>query len=219
MRGRSGEAVKGRADIITVDPARPEKALARCREVVAQGGVISYPTDTFYGLGADPRNPAAVDKLFRVKGRPGNQPILLLIAGNEEAESWASEIPPRAAGLMNRWWPGPLTLVFKARSDTPAELTGGTGTIGLRVPGSGLTRRLLQAVGHALTGTSANRSGRPSLCSAEETAAEIGEWVDLILDGGETPGGSPSTIVDVSSGRPRLIREGAIAYRDIINTP
>jgi L-threonylcarbamoyladenylate synthase len=201
--------VKGKAEIIKIDPARPETAWNRCREVLRAGGVIAYPTDTFYGLGADPRNSRAVKKLFTVKGRPANLPILLLIAGAEDAPAWAAEIPPRAADLMKRCWPGPLTLVFKARDDVPAELTAGKGTIGLRVPGSELTRELLRAVGRALTGTSANRSGCPSLCTAEETNAAIGGMVDLILDGGKTAGGRPSTIVDISGGTPQLIREGA----------
>jgi len=179
--------------------------------------VIAYPTETFYGLGADPRNPRAVRKLFEIKSRPLDQPILLLLADAGDARSWAAEIPPQAVDLMKRCWPGPLTLVFKARDDVPAELTGGTGTIGLRVPGSTLTRDLLSAVSHALTGTSANRTGRPSLRTAEETEAAIGGFVDLILDGGETTGGKPSTIVDVSNGAPRLIREGALPFQDIVN--
>jgi L-threonylcarbamoyladenylate synthase len=211
--------VKRSAEIIKIDPVHPDRAFVRCREIVAAGGVIAYPTETFYGLGADAGNSQAVQKLFAIKGRPWNQPILVLIAETEDARAWAAEIPPQAVDLMNRCWPGPLTLVFKARHDVPAELTGGTGTVGLRVPGSTLTRDLLRAVGCALTGTSANRTGRPSLRTAEETEAAIGGFVDLIIDGGETAGGKPSTIVDMSSGVPRLIREGALPFRAIANNP
>lgn len=207
--------MKKSAEIIAIDPADPEQAFSRCREVLSAGGVIAYPTDTFYGLGADPRNKAAVMRLFTVKGRQEDQPILLLIDDPSAVHQWAAEIPPRAKVLMERFWPGPLTLVFRARTDVLPELTGGTGTIGLRVPGNALTRSLLRFLGHSLTGTSANRSGSPNLSSARETAEAMGGLVDVILDGGETTGGKPSTIADVSSEVPRIVREGAIAARDI----
>ena len=201
--------------IITIDPAHPEQALARCRDIVVSGGVIAYPTDTFYGLGADPKNPAAVQRLFELKGRGMDQPILLLISDAGEVENWAAEITPQASVLMKRFWPGPLTLVFRAKAGVLSGLTAGTGGIGLRVPGSDLTRGLLRFIGHALTGTSANLTGRPRLRTARETAEAVGDLVDLILDSGETPGGMPSTVVDVSAEQPRLIREGAIASREI----
>jgi L-threonylcarbamoyladenylate synthase len=207
--------VKKSAEIIAIDPASPEQAFSRCREVLSAGGVIAYPTDTFYGLGADPRNKPAVMRLFTVKGRQEDQPILLLIADPSAVYQWAAEIPPRADVLMKRFWPGPLTLVFRARMDVLPELTAGSGTIGLRVPGNALTRSLLRFLGHPLTGTSANRSGCPNPSSARETAEAMGDLVDVILDGGETIGGKPSTIADVSSGVPRIVREGAIAARDI----
>src|SRR3990172_582342 len=115
---------------------------------------------------------------------------------------------------MKRFWPGPLTLVFKAKPEVPAELTGGTGTIGLRVPGNALTRRLLASLGAALTGTSANVSGRRSPRTAQEAAEAIGGMVDLVLDGGRAEGGDPSTVVDVSADGPKVIREGAIPSRE-----
>jgi L-threonylcarbamoyladenylate synthase len=116
---------------------------------------------------------------------------------------------------MKKFWPGPLTLVFKAGADVLRELTAGTGTIGLRVPGNELTRSLLDFLGIALTGTSANVSGRPNPQTAEEAAASVGDKVDLILDGGRTAGGKPSTVVDVSTDRPRVLREGAFPLQDI----
>ncbi len=201
-------AAKGR-QILTIDPAHPDQAFSRCREVITQGGVVVYPTDTFYGLGADPRNAAAVRKLFDIKGRQAGQPILLLIGRTEETRDWAAEVAPAAEALIGRHWPGPLTLIFKARGDVIAELTAGTGTIGLRVPGSALTRRLLAFLGTALTGTSANRSGAPSPRTAEEAAAALGDRVDLIIDGGDA-GSEPSTVVDVSTVPFRLIRQGAV---------
>jgi L-threonylcarbamoyladenylate synthase len=211
-----GKKVKKTAKIIKIDPGHPEHAFSRCRDVVASGGVIAYPTDTFYGLGADPVNPAAVKRLFEIKGRQKDQPILLLIADPVDAGQWAAEITEKAAGLMNRYWPGPLTLVFSAKGGVLPELTAGTGTIGLRVPGSILARDLIRSVGRALTGTSANLSGWPSLRTARETAEAVGDLVDLVLDGGETAGGKPSTIIDVTADTPRAVREGAVPVREIL---
>jgi L-threonylcarbamoyladenylate synthase len=130
---------------------------------------------------------------------------------------WAAEITPRAERLMIKFWPGPLTLVFKAKPEVIAELTGGAGTIGLRVPGNSLTRQLLASLGTALTGTSANISGRQTPRTAQEAAEAIGGMVDMILDGGRTEG-RPSTVVDVSADEPKVIREGAIPSREIFGS-
>ncbi len=204
------------ANMVKVDPAHAGYAFSRCKEVIRAGGVIVYPTDTFYGLGADPKNAEAVRKLFTIKGRQHDQPILLLIKDAEEVRSWATGITPRTEGLMEKFWPGPLTLVFRARPEVMKELTGGAGTIGLRVPGNALTRQLLASLDSALTGTSANLSGRPSPRTAQEAADMVGGMVDLVLDGGGTAGGNPSTVVDVSEGGPKVIREGAIPSREIL---
>jgi L-threonylcarbamoyladenylate synthase len=184
--------------------------------VIRSGGLVVYPTDTFYALGAAPDNPAAVAKLFAVKGRQAGRPILLLIGDAREVPHWAAEITPQAEGLMKKFWPGALTLVFKAKTGVLPELTAGTGTIGLRVPGNELTRQLLAYLGTALAGTSANQSGGQSAQTAEQAQKTIGSMVDCVLDGGATPGGKPSTIVDVSGGAPKVIREGTIAARELL---
>jgi len=202
--------------IIKIDPACLEKAFSRCKEVITSGGVIVYPTDTFYALGVDPKNKTAVRKLFSLKSRQTDQPILLLISGMDAVKDWVIEITPQAERLMKRFWPGPLTLVFKAAKDVLPEITAGTGTVGLRVPGSDLTRQLLTFIGFALTGTSANRSGGNNINSADEAAAVMGNMVDLILDCGETAGGKPSTVVDVTSSKPVIVREGAVSSKDIL---
>ena len=203
------------AEIIKIDPAHRQFAFSRCREVISRGGVIAYPTDTYYGLGADPKNPVAVKRLFEIKGRKVDQPILLLIAKADDVKMWTAEINPASEHLMEKFWPGPLTLVFKARTDVLRELTAGTGTIGLRVPGNEVTRSLLNFLGIALTGTSANVSGGSSPQTAEDAAASLGDTVDLILDGGRTAGGRPSTVVDVSTGQPSVLREGALRLKDL----
>jgi L-threonylcarbamoyladenylate synthase len=204
------------AEIIKIDPAHPEIAFSRAREVIRSGGVIAYPTETFYGLGADPKNRVAVRRLFEIKGRPANQPILLLIRSADDVKEWASEITRSAGALMGKFWPGPLTLVFAAKPGVMREITAGTGTIGLRAPGNPLTLKLLEFLGSALTGTSANISGGRSPQTAEETASVIGDTVDLILEGGRTAGGRPSTVMDASQDPPRLIREGAVPFNDIL---
>jgi len=207
--------VKKKAEIITIDPTNTDPAFSRCKQVVASGGVVVYPTDTYYGLGADPRDSRAVRKLFEIKNRSADHPILLLIADPAEVKDWTEVIPSQAADLMKRHWPGPLTIIFRAKADVLPELTAGTGMIGLRVPGNKLTRGLLQSLGCALTGTSANRSGQASIRTAAEAETAIGDRVDLILDGGETTGGKPSTVVDVSADVLRVLREGAVPLRDI----
>ncbi|MBS1192896.1 MAG: hypothetical protein H6Q97_875, partial [Nitrospirae bacterium] len=185
------------AAILTLDGPL-DAVFARCRDVVRARGVIAYPTDTFYGLGADPRDPEAVRRLFAIKGREAGQPILLLLHDRSEVAAWASAVTPSAERLMDRFWPGPLTLVFPAAPHVLPELTGGGGTIGLRVPGNELTRELLRHLGRALTGTSANRSGGRAPRTVEEVMREVGDRVALILDGGGTTGDRPSTVVDVT---------------------
>jgi len=198
------------AEIIKLDKGRISEAFARCVDVIKAGGVIAYPTDTFYGLGADPRSRRAVNKVFEIKGRGADQPILLLLHDCAEVTAWTTAVTPSAERLMDRFWPGPLTLVFTARSDIFPELTGRTGTIGLRVPGNELTRALLGQAGNALTGTSANRSGSPSPRTLDEVMRDLGSRVDLVLDGGVSAADRPSTVVDVTAEPPRIIRMGAV---------
>jgi L-threonylcarbamoyladenylate synthase len=204
-----------REKTVIIDTALPGPAFSRCREAIRSGGLVVYPTDTFYALGADPNNAVAVKRLFNVKSRQTDQPILLLIQDARDVPRWAAEITPQAEALMKKYWPGPLTLVFKAKPGVLRELTAGTGTIGIRVPGNELTRQLLAYLGTALTGTSANLSGEQSLETAEQAMNAIGPLVDCVFDGGRTAGGKPSTIVDVSTGEPKVIREGAIPSREL----
>ncbi len=197
-------------EIIALGSGLAAPAADRLRATVRAGGVVVYPTDTLYALGADPRDPGAVERLFRIKGRRQDQPILLLLPDRSAVADWAAEVNPAALRLMERFWPGPLTLVLPARPDVLPALTGGTGKIGLRLPGSALTRDLLAAAGTALTGTSANRSGGPDPVSAAMVIEAIGGEVDLVLDSGPAAGSRPSTVVDVSGGAPVVIRQGAI---------
>ena len=195
-----------------------EAALLEAGAVVRGGGVIAFPTETFYGLGVLPFNGRAVQRVFDLKGRSTTtSPVLVLVRSRSELEALVSEITPTAERLMAACWPGPLTLVFRASASVPALLTAGTGTIGVRLPAHPDVQRLLEAVGGALTGTSANRSGHPPATTAEEVRWSLGTDVDLILDGGPTPGGLPSTVLDTTVTPVRLIREGRIPRASLLS--
>jgi len=178
--------------------------------LLLSGGVLALPTETYYALAVNPFDEAALARLFALKARPPEKPVLVLIAAPETLSRLAREVPEAASRLMAAFWPGPLTLILPARPDLPRRLTGGTGTIGVRQPRQLLVCRLMTALGLPLTGTSANRSGQEPLTAASEVARELGEGVDLVLDAGPCPGGLPSTIVDVTAAPPRLVRAGAV---------
>lgn len=172
---------------------------------------MAFPTETFYGLGANAMDPEAVARVYRVKGRPESKPLLALVDSVEMAESLATEISETARSLMARHWPGPLTLVLRASPDLPPELTAGTGTVGVRMPGHPVALGLVRAAGLPVTAPSANPSGKPPPTSAQAVLERLRGSVDLIIDGGPTAGGLPSTVLDVSVLPPRIIRQGAVA--------
>ena len=180
-----------------------------------QGGVIAFPTETFYGLAADARNEAAIKKIFQVKGREEGNPILLLVAGRSWLSGLVEEVNPQAERLMEKFWPGPLTLVFRASSNVSPLLTANTGKIGIRVPGLASAQALTRALGRPITGTSANLSGRPGTMTAEEVIQRLGEKLDAVLDGGKTAGGLGSTVLDVSGSSLRILRDGVVAKKDL----
>jgi len=196
-----------------------EEFWEKARRVLAQNGILAAPTETFYALAAHPFQGEALARLFALKDREPGKPVLVLVNGGEMLPQVAREIPGPARRLMEHFWPGPLTLILPSRPGLPRLLTGGTGAIGVRQPRQPVTCRLIAALGHPITGTSANRAGGPPLLRAGEVAREFGDGVDLILEMGACPGGLPSTIVEVTASPPRLVREGAIspaALREII---
>ncbi|MBI4001591.1 MAG: threonylcarbamoyl-AMP synthase [Nitrospira defluvii] len=178
------------------------------QRVLAAQGVIAIPTETYYGLAVRPTQEPALRRLVELKGRPPDKPILVLIGNRDQLAQVVESIPPAAAVLMSLFWPGPLTIVFPAAPGLSPLLTAGTGTIGIRLPPLPHLRRLLERTG-PLTGTSANRSSEPSLDSAEGVERALGSALDVILDGGRTPGGLASTLIDARD-RPRLLRTGAL---------
>jgi L-threonylcarbamoyladenylate synthase len=183
--------------------------------LLLSGGVLALPTETYYALAVNPFDEAALARLFALKARPPEKPVLVLIDAPEMLSRLAREVPAAASRLMAAFWPGPLTLILPARPDLPGRLTGGTGTIGVRQPRQPLLCRLMAALGMPLTGTSANRSGQRPLTAAAEVAREFGAGVNLILDAGPCPGGPPSTIVDVTVSPPHLVRAGALAAANL----
>ncbi len=201
---------------ITVDPLRPDPdALERAAAVLRDGGVAAVPTDTLYGLAADPFNVTAVDRVFAIKGRMSDQALPLVAADSTQVRTWIGGWSTLGERLSDRFWPGPLTLVLAAPATMASAVTGGGGTVGVRVPAHAVTRALCAAVGRPLTATSANRSGTPATERPEMVAAELGEQLDAIVDAGVTPGGPPSTIVDITDGEPRLIRAGAVSWNAV----
>jgi L-threonylcarbamoyladenylate synthase len=197
---------------LPVDASRPAPAALRAAaEVLRGGGLVAFPTETFYGLGAHAFDEAAVARVFRAKGRPGDKPLLVLVDSVGMVERVAREVPPRARRLMERYWPGPLTLVLPAAPGVPVGLTAGTGTIGVRLSGHAVARGLVAALGAPVTAPSANRHGEASPRTADEVIAELGAAVDVVLDGGATPGGPPSTVLDLTGATPAVLRPGAVA--------
>lgn len=179
--------------------------------IIQAGGVIAFRTDTFYGLGADPRNPTAVKKIFELKGREEGKPILLLISDRDRVSDFIAAPSTVFNQLADHFWPGPLTLIGKARAEIPAELTAGTETIGLRLPDDIRVRDLVRACGGALTATSANPSDRPAARTAAAVQEYFGNQLDLIVDDGEVDVVAASTVVDATGEQMRIIREGLIS--------
>ena len=185
-------------------------------EVLRRGGIVAYPTETFYGLGALARDAAAVARLARAKGRPDGKPLPLLAADRAQVEEVAV-VGDAAARLADAFWPGPLTLVLPARAGLPEAITAGTGTVGVRVPGSDVARALARLAGGAIVSTSANLSGAPPPAAPGELAAALVARLDAVLDGGRTPGGLASTVVVVGGEGEavRLVRDGAVPFGEV----
>jgi L-threonylcarbamoyladenylate synthase len=187
-----------------------EEFWQEARTVLARNGILAVPTETFFGLAVNPFQDEALDRLFTLKRRGLEKPVLVLVDGGEMLSRVVGEIPEAAQRLMGRFWPGPLTIIFSCQPGLPRFLTGGTRTIGVRQPRQDITCRLITALGHPITGTSANRAGGPPLTRAAAVAEEFGDQVDLILEAGPCPGGLPSTIVDITRAPARLVRAGAV---------
>lgn len=201
---------------IKIDPVNPEPArISSVAESLRQGQILAYPTETFYGLGADARNEAAISKLFSIKGRDFSNPIPILIGTEEELEGLVAEVPEAAKRLIHVFWPGPLTLIFRASKKISPRLSAHTGLIGIRISSHPIARSLTRSLGAPLTTTSANLSGGKESKTAQEVAHSIGPLLDGIVDGGSTPGIKGSTIVNIAVNPPKILRVGMIPENEI----
>lgn len=190
--------------------------IARAAEWLRAGRLVAFPTETVYGLGADACNPTALRQIFVVKGRPADHPLIVHLPAAAAMSTWAATVPAAAQRLAQAFWPGPLTLVLPRRADVDAIVTGGQDTIGLRVPEHPVAQALLQAFGGGLAAPSANRFGHVSPTTAEHVMSEFADSdVAAVLDGGACKVGLESTIVDVSTDCPRLLRPGMIAHEQL----
>ena len=206
-------------EVLKIDRQRPdESVIAEASAILRIGGVVAYPTETFYGLGADGRNEEAVAKIFLIKGRNFKNPISVIIGDANDVRGLVEEIPEFARHLMQRFWPGALTIIFKASPDISPLLTAGTGKIGIRLSSDPVATALAKNLGRPVTATSANLSGKHECASADEVIQGIGDQIDAVIDGGRTPGGSGSTIIDVTTDPPVILREGVIPRHKLTNS-
>jgi L-threonylcarbamoyladenylate synthase len=196
------------ASIVSYSAAALESLSRRVKTVTQRGGVVAIPTETYYGLGVNPFDRNAVNRLVAVKGREEGKPFLILIGSSEQLSSVAQEVSPAASVLIEAFWPGPLTILFPACPSLPTNVTAGTGMVGVRLSSCRPLCELLQRIG-PLTGTSANRTGAAPAQTAKAVQETLDDEVELIVDAGPTPGGLPSTVVEVQESL-RMIREGAI---------
>ena len=203
-------------EVLKINPENPEiNLIARAIHILKTGGVIAFPTETFYGLAADATNEDAVEKIFHLKGRDFSNPVALIIGNDRQLHGLVEEIPDSSRILMQTFWPGPLTLVFKASPQIIPKLTAHTGKIGIRISSHPVAACLAHRLDRPITATSANFSGTPEILSPQEVVRCLGDRVDLVIDGGLSPGGKGSTILDVTLDPPVTLREGAIPTQRI----
>ena len=193
-----------------------DPAVTEAVRILRDGGIIAFPTETFYGLGVNARNAAAVDRIFRIKGRDFANPIALICADSADVTPLVQEVPATAQRLMEVFWPGPLTILFPAATTVLPRLTACTGKIGIRVSSHPVARILASGLNSPLTATSANRSGEPECTTEKEVTQALGNTVDAIITGPQTPGGHSSTVLDMTVSTPAVLREGAIPRAEIL---
>ena len=201
-----------------VNSANPETAIiAEAARIIRNGGVVVFPTRSLYGLGADAFNAEAVSRVFHIKKRPESNPILVLVEDKDKLDRFVENIPHAASVIMERFWPGRVSIVFKSKEDFPVNLTSGTGKIGIRQPGHNVAYALVNAAGGPITGTSANLSGSAGCFQIDDLESKIADQVDLILDAGPLKGGTGSTVIDATGETLRILREGELPAKDIFN--
>jgi L-threonylcarbamoyladenylate synthase len=201
---------------VIVDAGAPQRdAIEEAATWIRNGGIVAVPTDTLYGLAADPFRADAVARVFAVKGRPEARALPLIAADAAQIVRHLGPLTPMGACLAERFWPGPLTILVRAPAALARDVSGGTGAVGVRVPADAVVRAIAEACGRPITATSANISGEPATASPDDVERSLGDLIDLLIDAGPTRGDVPSTIVDVTGPAPRLVRAGAIPWDEI----
>jgi L-threonylcarbamoyladenylate synthase len=193
----------------------PSRDIERAANALREGKLVAFPTETVYGLGADARNEAAVSRIFEVKRRPADHPLIVHLASAEELPRWAAHVPETARRLATAFWPGPLTLLLPKAAGVPDATTGGLNSVGLRVPAHPVALELLRRFGGGVAAPSANRFGRVSPTSAAHVQTDLGDDVDVLLDGGQCAVGVESTILDLTHDAPVLLRPGGVTVEQI----
>jgi L-threonylcarbamoyladenylate synthase len=196
-------------------PAADREVIHRAAAVVRAGGLVAFPTETVYGLGANALDPAAVARIFAAKGRPPNNPIIVHVANTAQGRELAAEWPPLAERLAEQFWPGPLTLVLRKQTNVPDIVTAGAATVGVRIPAHPIALALVETAGLPIAAPSANRSNGISPTTAEHVQKSVGDAVDVILDSGPTPGGLESTVLNLTASPPRILRPGLVSPAEI----
>jgi L-threonylcarbamoyladenylate synthase len=194
-----------------------EKKIRKAIAILKNGGVVAYPTDTVYGLGACMTDTLAVERIFQVKGRPKGMALPVLLADRAQIEVIVESMPLAAQRLADEFFPGALTIILTKSSAVPDIITGGGKTVAFRIPNHPVPLALIKGLGKPIVGTSANLSGQPSTLSAVEVQAQIGDKIDMVIDGGKCPGGIESTVIDLSGERPIVRRQGAISIDRLRN--
>jgi L-threonylcarbamoyladenylate synthase len=192
-----------------------EKQIKKAISILKKGGVVAYPTDTVYGLGACMTDTAAVDRIFQVKGRPRGMALPVLLADKVQMESIVTSVPMSALRLADEFFPGALTIILPKSDIVPDIITGGGRTVAFRIPDHPVPLALIKGLGKPIVGTSANLSGQPSALTAAEVQAQIGDKIDMVIDGGRCPGGIESTVIDLSGKKPVVRRQGAISIEKL----
>ena len=202
-------------EYLSVKDAGSEDALQRAADIISSGGLVAIPTETVYGLGASALIDEAVAKIFEVKGRPQDNPLIIHVHGAEALEKWCSEVPEEAYTLAEKFWPGPLTMVLKKKPCVPDRVTAGMDTVGVRCPDHPATLRIIELAGVPIAAPSANISGKPSPTTAQHVRHDIDGMVEAIVDGGDCRVGLESTIIDLSVSPPRLLRPGGVSIEQL----
>ena len=192
-----------------------EKQIKKAISILKKGGVVAYPTDTVYGLGACMTDTAAVDRIFQVKERPKGMALPVLLADRVQMESIVTSVPMSALLLVDEFFPGALTIILPKSDIVPDIITGGGRTVAFRIPDHPVPLALIKGLGKPIVGTSANLSGQPSALTAAEVQAQIGDKIDMVIDGGRCPGGIESTVIDLSGKKPVVRRQGAISIEKL----